>query len=86
MRVDVDDPGGGQTRDTPARVFEAFHQANNSMTRQYGGPGLGLTITKKLCEMVGGTITAISALLGKTVGFLATSALMNSREALLGLA
>jgi CheY-like chemotaxis protein len=43
-----------------SRLFEAFTQADASTTRKYGGTGLGLTITQKLCQMMGGDITVES--------------------------
>ena len=52
----VRDTGIGMSRDQVDKVFAAFTQADNSTTRKYGGTGLGLTITKKFCEMMGGTI------------------------------
>jgi CheY-like chemotaxis protein len=39
-----------------ARLFTPFTQADNTTTRKYGGTGLGLTITKRFCEMMGGSI------------------------------
>jgi signal transduction histidine kinase len=42
------------------KIFDAFTQADNSTTRKYGGTGLGLTITKRFCEMMGGSISVES--------------------------
>ncbi|WP_341733544.1 MASE1 domain-containing protein [Microcoleus sp. EPA2] len=58
----VKDTGIGMTREQLARVFEPFTQADSSSTKKYGGTGLGLTITKKYCKMMGGDVTAISQL------------------------
>ena len=38
------------------KLFQAFEQADNSTTRKYGGTGLGLVITKKLAELMGGAL------------------------------
>jgi signal transduction histidine kinase len=40
-----------------AKLFQPFTQADASTTRQYGGAGLGLAITKRFCQMMGGDIT-----------------------------
>jgi len=56
----VTDTGIGMTREQVEKVFEAFTQADNSTTRKYGGTGLGLTITKKFCLMMGGDISVNS--------------------------
>ncbi len=56
----VTDTGIGMTKDQVAKVFEAFTQADNSTTRKYGGTGLGLTITKKFCQLMGGDISVSS--------------------------
>jgi signal transduction histidine kinase/DNA-binding response OmpR family regulator len=52
----VKDSGIGMTPAQVSKVFEAFTQADESTTRKYGGTGLGLTITRKFCEMMGGSI------------------------------
>jgi signal transduction histidine kinase/DNA-binding response OmpR family regulator len=56
----VSDTGIGMTPVQLARVFEEFTQADTSTTREYGGTGLGLPISKKFCEMLGGTLEASS--------------------------
>ena len=64
----VDDSGIGMTPEQTERLFDAFTQADNSTTRKYGGTGLGLTITKKFCQMMGGNLTVTSEL-GKGSSF-----------------
>ena len=56
----VADSGIGMAPDQVSRVFEAFTQAEATTTRRFGGTGLGLTITKKFCEMMGGSIAVAS--------------------------
>jgi PAS domain S-box-containing protein len=51
----VKDTGIGMSRKQQKTVFGAFNQADSSTTRQYGGTGLGLTISKQLIELMGGT-------------------------------
>ncbi len=56
----VTDTGIGMTEEQMADVFEAFKQADDSTTRQFGGTGLGLTITSHFCSFLGGDIDVTS--------------------------
>jgi len=64
----VQDSGIGMTTEQLKKVFEAFTQADPSTTRKYGGTGLGLTITRSFCQMMGGSINVESEL-GKGTTF-----------------
>ncbi len=61
LRFRVSDTGIGMDEEKLARCFEPFYQADPSATREYGGTGLGLTTAQRLCEMLGGRLTAHSA-------------------------
>jgi signal transduction histidine kinase/CheY-like chemotaxis protein len=56
----VTDTGIGMTPEQLARLFQPFVQADSSTSRKYGGTGLGLALTRKFCELMGGTVTVTS--------------------------
>jgi len=60
MTFSVSDTGIGMTPEQLARLFEAFSQADAATTRKYGGTGLGLALSRRLCRMMGGDVTARS--------------------------
>ena len=60
FHLEVMDSGIGLTGEQISRIFDPFTQADSSTTRQYGGTGLGLHLSKKLAEKLGGDITVES--------------------------
>jgi len=60
MRFEVADTGIGISADAQRRIFDRFTQADESITRRFGGTGLGTTISKEIVEIMGGTIGVCS--------------------------
>ncbi len=60
VRIEVEDEGIGISPDQQAMLFEAFTQVDGSMTRKYGGSGLGLIISKRLANLMGGDVGMVS--------------------------
>jgi CheY-like chemotaxis protein/nitrogen-specific signal transduction histidine kinase len=70
LRVAVTDTGIGVSAEKQRIIFEPFSQADNSITRQHGGTGLGLTISSRLVEIMGGRLSVQSVMgRGSTFSF-----------------
>jgi len=68
VRVEINDTGIGMKPEVVERLFSSFFQGDSSTTRKYGGTGLGLTICKRLAELMGGD-TGVSSVYGQGSSF-----------------
>ncbi len=74
LQFDVMDTGRGMTEEQKAKLFQPFMQADTSTTRKFGGTGLGLTISKRFAELLGGDITVVETEVGVGTTYRATVA------------
>jgi len=65
LSIDVADTGVGIAPDKLEMIFEPFEQADGSITRKYGGTGLGLTICRRICELLGGELRVVESAAGR---------------------
>ena len=69
LEFDVVDTGLGMTPEQQSRLFKPFTQADSSTTRQFGGTGLGLTISKRLANLMGGDVFIVESFAGQGTRF-----------------
>ncbi|MEQ8265328.1 two-component regulator propeller domain-containing protein [Pseudohaliea sp.] len=68
VTIAVEDDGIGMDEETQKKIFESYTQADASTTRRFGGSGLGLTISRKYAELMGGEIRVTSSIdIGSTI-------------------
>ncbi|MCG8405890.1 MAG: ATP-binding protein [Phycisphaerales bacterium] len=74
MQFDILDTGIGMSKEKADKLFQAFSQGDTSLVRNFGGTGLGLTISKRFAEMLGGDITVVDTQEGVGTRFRVTVA------------
>ena len=77
LKVEIEDTGIGIPQSALPVIFEKFRQADSSVSRRYGGTGLGLPISKSLAQIMGGTIN-VSSEVGKGSAFALVLPFMNN--------
>lgn len=60
VEIKISDTGKGIKEQNLDKIFEAFNQQDNTFTKQFGGTGLGLTISRKLADLLGGELSVVS--------------------------
>ena len=79
IRFEVSDTGIGISQEQQAQLFTSFQQADSSISRKFGGTGLGLVISKRIIELMSGQIS-IESELGKGAAFIFTVKLERGKE------
>ncbi|MCL2051909.1 MAG: response regulator [Lachnospiraceae bacterium] len=79
LRITVTDNGIGISPEHQKKLFHAFEQAESGISREYGGTGLGLVISKRIIELMGGTIW-VESLLGEGSRFIFTVKMGRSKK------
>jgi CheY-like chemotaxis protein/nitrogen-specific signal transduction histidine kinase len=69
LLVQISDTGVGIAEDRISKLFEAFYQGDASITRTYGGTGIGLALSKRLAKLLGGDVYLIQSVLGQGTTF-----------------
>jgi len=82
LQVVVEDTGIGISDTQASRLFQPFTQADASITRKYGGTGLGLAVSRKLAQALGGDVVLVKSKLGKGSVFEVTIALEGAKYAM----
>lgn len=69
LHIDVNDTGLGMTTEQSQHLFQAFGQADSTVTRKHGGTGLGLAISRRLARLMGGDVSLVSTASGNGSNF-----------------
>eukprot|EP00457_Paulinella_chromatophora_P000682 gb/GEZN01000682.1/.p1 GENE.gb/GEZN01000682.1/~~gb/GEZN01000682.1/.p1 ORF type:complete len:980 (+),score=141.14 gb/GEZN01000682.1/:255-3194(+) len=72
LECEVKDTGIGLTKEQAGRLFNAFAQADSSISRRFGGTGLGLALSRDLARLLGGDLVIVESIPGKGSTFLLT--------------
>ncbi len=65
LELEVQDTGIGIAKESQTELFKPFHQADESITRKFGGTGLGLALSKRLAKLLGGNLSLKESILGQ---------------------
>jgi len=69
LQIDVVDTGRGMTEEQASRLFQTFSQADTTTTRKFGGTGLGLVISRRLAQLLGGDVVLVETKLNAGTRF-----------------